>query len=135
MVNARELEKMQVADVVAEFAMMDAVRPVVHEVQVIWAAFTSVEGGVLPTWATIKVADGGAPFTARKAEVLLDLLFEQTNLYRGSLWDQLQVAGLPEGRTHTALSVGDFVRVDDVLWRLEPLGWVVDRVLNLSQGA
>lgn len=52
---------------------------------------------------------------------LCEMLFRDTNLYEGQLWDLLQP--LPEGRTHTAMSVGDLVQIDDVLYRCEDIGF------------
>jgi hypothetical protein len=54
---------------------------------------------------------------------ICDRLFHETNVYFGRIWDALQP--LPENRTHTALSVGDEVTIDDVIYRCEPAGWSV----------
>lgn len=51
-----------------------------------------------------------------------NVAFSNTNLYSGALWDILEPA-LPEDRTHTALSVGDFVTVDGRRYRCEEVGW------------
>lgn len=56
---------------------------------------------------------------------LCDMVFRDTNTYSGALWDLIEPK-LPEGRSHTALSVGDLVTVDGVKYRCEHVGW--DRV-------
>ena len=59
--------------------------------------------------------------TALDDEALCEKAFRETNLYTGYLWEALQP--LPEGRTHTALSVGDEVTIDDRTYRCEHIGW------------
>lgn len=59
--------------------------------------------------------------TALDDEALCDKAFRETNLYEGYLWDALQP--LPEGRTHTALSVGDEVTIDSRTYRCDHEGW------------
>jgi len=39
-------------------------------------------------------------------------VFEDTNLYRGIVWEQIK-NNLPQDRTHTALSVGDEITIYD----------------------
>ncbi len=51
-----------------------------------------------------------------------DAVFRATNTYSGALWDMIQPMLSPD-RTHTALSVGDEVTVDDVTFRCERAGW------------
>ena len=55
---------------------------------------------------------------------ICDRLFHETNVYFGRIWDALSSV-MPEDRTHTALSVGDEVTIDDVIYRCEPMGWSV----------
>ncbi len=45
-------------------------------------------------------------------EEILELLFEQTNLYGGDVWDKYFEGKMPEDRTHTALSIGDRVVIE-----------------------
>lgn len=58
---------------------------------------------------------------------ILNALFEQTNFYKGDLWDKMQP--LPENRTHTSTSVGDRISIlrnsDGVLriYRCASAGW------------
>ena len=52
---------------------------------------------------------------------ICEALFENTNLYKGPFWDRLQP--LPETRTHTALSVGDRVFIDDRVYLCKSFGW------------
>jgi len=57
---------------------------------------------------------------------ICDIVFEQTNLYQGALWNVLEPA-LPDNRTHTALSVGDEVTIYNhntgFTYRCNPFGW------------
>lgn len=55
-------------------------------------------------------------------EAVLEMLFRDTNIYSGPLWDVIEPV-LPKNRTHTALSVGDIVEVNDVAYRCESVGW------------
>jgi len=53
---------------------------------------------------------------------ICETLFRDTNLYEGPFWDRLEPV-LPETRTHTALSVGDFVFIDDRRYLCKSFGW------------
>lgn len=53
---------------------------------------------------------------------LCERVFEETNLYQGELWDRIQPL-LPDTRTHTALSVGDLVRIDDRVYKCANIGF------------
>ncbi len=53
-----------------------------------------------------------------------NMVFRATNTYHGALWDLIEPK-LSPNRTHTALSVGDEVTVDDVTYRCERAGWSV----------
>jgi hypothetical protein len=57
---------------------------------------------------------------------ICDIVFEQTNLYQGALWNVLEPA-LPADRTHTALSVGDEVTIFNhntgFTYRCAHFGW------------
>lgn len=67
-------------------------------------------------------------------EMICNMAFHNTNVYAGPLWDEIKDI-LPENRTHTALSVGDWVRVDDKIYRCDPEGWsivaVVERITRV----
>lgn len=52
---------------------------------------------------------------------LLEELFAQTNLYSGWLWDLMQP--LPDVRSHTSLSVGDYVVIENHAYRCDSVGW------------
>ena len=43
---------------------------------------------------------------------ILELLFEQTNLYAGDVWFKYFEDKMPDNRSHTALSVGDKVTIE-----------------------
>jgi hypothetical protein len=85
------------------------------EVTVTWKAFGE------PTSATIWFRNDDYPPATPLG--VCAMLFSQTNLYKGHLWDLLETV-LPENRTHTALSVGDEVTVDGVTHRCQPVGWL-----------
>ena len=57
---------------------------------------------------------------------ICDIVFEQTNLYQGALWNVLEPA-LPANRTHTALSVNDEVTIYNhntgFTYRCAHFGW------------
>jgi hypothetical protein len=53
---------------------------------------------------------------------LCEKVFEQTNLYQGELWDRIEPL-LPDTRTHTALSVGDLVRIGDRVYKCANIGF------------
>ena len=55
---------------------------------------------------------------------ICSMVFADTNKYEGVVWETIKDR-LPEDRTHTALSVGDEVTIDDVVYRCEPMGWSV----------
>lgn len=58
---------------------------------------------------------------------ILELLFEQTNLYAGDVWSKYFEGKMPENRSHTALSVGDMVTIerdgDKSVYVCQDLGW------------
>jgi hypothetical protein len=71
------------------------------------------------TSATINVA----PVTPSESVYdLLSQVFHDTNTYNGKLWELLQPV-LPDNRTHTALSVGDEVTINNRTFRCAPIGW------------
>ena len=53
---------------------------------------------------------------------ILNKVYQDTNLYNGSFWNQLEKV-MPLNRTHTALSVGDEVAVNEVVYRCGSFGW------------
>lgn len=55
-------------------------------------------------------------------EQFLEILFRDTNTYEGKVWDAI-VPILPEGRSHTALSVQDKVRIGESVYVCEAVGW------------
>lgn len=54
-------------------------------------------------------------------QAICEMVFRDTNLYSGTFWEWLQP--LPEDRTHTALSVGDTVAIDDRVWKCADFGF------------
>jgi hypothetical protein len=51
-----------------------------------------------------------------------ELVFDNTNTYEGPLWNRFEPI-LPLTRTHTALSSGDFVTIDNRRWFCDSFGW------------
>ena len=91
------------------------------EITVVWSSFESV-----PVTRTITVPDRD-PLDA------CEDMFACTNLYEGGTWDALQP--LPEGRNHTALSVGDHVIVDGTPYRCMIFGFApVQEVVPFLRG-
>ena len=54
--------------------------------------------------------------------VILDIIFRDTNVYEGFMWNIIQPKLSPL-RTHTALSVGDEIEIDGRVYRCENIGW------------
>jgi hypothetical protein len=52
---------------------------------------------------------------------ICEAVFAQTNQYAGEIWDALQP--LPEGRTHTAVSVGDVVIINGNRFMCREMGF------------
>jgi hypothetical protein len=57
------------------------------------------------------------------AEDICSEVFCATNLQSGDLWKAMQP--LPANRTHTSLSVGDFVMVYGDVYKCLPSGWEI----------
>jgi hypothetical protein len=53
---------------------------------------------------------------------ICDIVFEQTNLYQGSFWEKLEPV-LPANRTHTSLSVGDEITINNNTYLCSDFGW------------
>jgi hypothetical protein len=90
---------------------------IAHEVTVLYRAFEDTPVAVSFSYST----DGDVDHPA-----LCELLFEQTNTYRGTLFALMEPgleATRDTGRHHTALSVGDQVAIDGRTWECAPLGW------------
>lgn len=91
-------------------------------ITITWKAFGE------PASATITIN------TIKNAEELCEEVFRDTNLYGGDIWDAL-VPVLPEDRTHTALSVGDEVEIDGVVYRCDVFGWAYTPAKELEHNA
>lgn len=92
--------------------------PLAHQADIVGAgrsALTSVTVDLDPPAGT-----AGSGDTA-----LLEALFHATNMAEGLYWQVLEPV-LPPDRTHTSLSVGDYVAVEDRVYRCAFFGW--DRV-------
>ena len=56
--------------------------------------------------------------------VICERIYKETNLYQGSWWSLLIEPLLKENRTHTALSVGDEVTIDDITYICADFGFI-----------
>jgi hypothetical protein len=90
-----------------------------------WKSFTEPTQSAS---ATISFDYNAEVFTHRQ---ICDIVFEQTNLYQGALWNVLEPA-LPANRSHTALSVGDEVTIfnhnNGFTYRCAHFGWELTQV-------
>jgi hypothetical protein len=96
-------------------------------ITVTWKAFNSDDPKRLQDFAD----QGRNPVTSRTIEAentfgvshsyICEMLFRDTNLYKGELWNLLQP--LPEDRTHTAMSVGDEVTINGTTYRCADMGF------------
>jgi hypothetical protein len=88
------------------------------KVRITWKAFGD------PTYVEFDAND------AITDQEICTLAFRDTNLYNGPVWDAIKDT-IPKNRTHTSLSVGDEVRINDVAYRCEPIGWsIVDESVH-----
>lgn len=76
------------------------------------------KGRDIVTEATIAVNAG----CDLEPEVVCEAVFHDTNVQSGAIWDKVKPV-LPERRTHTSLSVGDYVIVDGVVFRCDDIGF------------
>lgn len=96
-------------------------------ITVTWKAFANNDPKRLQDFADA----GREPVVSKTIDVVIadgiqhdqicEWLFRDTNVYDGSLWEQLQP--LPKERTHTAMSVGDEVTIDGQVYRCEDIGF------------
>ena len=85
------------------------------EIEIFWSAFEEFGRET----KSLKFDWDINPFDEQE---FLEVLFKDTNLYGGLVWDAISNR-LPEGRSHTALSVLDRVRIDDTTYICEAFGW------------
>jgi hypothetical protein len=55
-------------------------------------------------------------------EMICDQIYKETNTYRGNIWDQFNEQ-FPKDRSHTAISVGDMIGIDDRFYFCADIGW------------
>ena len=89
-------------------------------IQVIWATASKLRPHITETDNVHSVVFETTEVWAEDLD-LCEELFKQTNTYSGSLWDSMHP--LPEERTHTALSVGDYLIIDERMYRCAMVGW------------
>lgn len=66
--------------------------------------------------------------TGDSDNAICNQLYEATNVYAGSVWDSI-VAFIPKARSHTALSVGDQIVINKVVYECADFGWnVIEKV-------
>ena len=56
-------------------------------------------------------------------EYLLNVLYQETNLQNGGIWETYIKEYLPLNRSHTSLSVGDRIAINDQEYVCEMVGW------------
>ena len=96
--------------------------------EITWRAFTEegpathiqarLDAGKKTTSVAITVEHDGTDLA------LCEEVFRQTNMYDGDIWDRIQPL-MSDNRTHTALSVGDYVRVGDNVYKCADMGFVL----------
>ena len=85
-----------------------------------WKAFSNPELLNRPiTSATFDLDYDTAEVSDEKA---CDILFHQTNVYDGNVWRIIEPL-LSDNRTHTALSVGDEITINENTYRCADVGW------------
>jgi hypothetical protein len=89
-----------------------------NKITITWQAFGT------PTSATIDWSNNGDSSHDAMLSIC-NKVFEDTNKYQGALWNVLEPL-LPQDRTHTALSVGDTVTINDIVFTCAPMGWTWD---------
>jgi hypothetical protein len=60
--------------------------------------------------------------TDENRDKFFNVVYQQTNLYSGNLWNIIEPL-LSETRTHTALSVGDEIKIDDTTYAVADFGF------------
>ena len=89
-----------------------------------WTAFKDVEGlaerGKIGNAEMTFIFPTAVPIAD---EIVLNYLFECTNLYQGKVWKEHLEDKMPANRSHTALSVGDQIVLDGRGYSCEFVGW------------
>lgn len=89
-----------------------------NQVTITWQAF-----GDLPEKSRfVRKATVFTDFDVESDMQLLNMVYQDTNIYAGRIWDLLQDK-LPFDRTHTALSVGDAVAIDGTTYVVKDFGF------------
>ena len=60
--------------------------------------------------------------TDKNVDTFLDTVYHQTNIYQGNLWNIIQPL-LSNTRTHTALSVGDEIKINETTYTVADFGF------------
>ena len=60
--------------------------------------------------------------TAENRDQFFNVVYQQTNLYSGNLWNIIEPK-LSEFRTHTALSIGDEIKIDGQVYICSDFGF------------
>jgi hypothetical protein len=56
-------------------------------------------------------------------EKLMDMIYRDTNLYSGPIWNAIEKL-LPANRTHTALSIGDEIQINENSYIVADFGFI-----------
>ena len=88
------------------------------KVQIIWKAF----GDKPERNKFVTSVEFETDFDVTNPKLLCDVIYHVTNTYSGNLWNVIEPL-LSPNRTHTALSVGDEVRINNDFYRCADFGW------------
>ena len=93
----------------------------INTATIYWKAFgEDADAGRYFSSVTLNLGDIDA--SDENHDAICEAIFHATNTYSGRLWEQIEPV-LASYRTHTALSVGDEIRVGTKLYRCEPIGF------------
>jgi hypothetical protein len=90
----------------------------IKTVNIIWCAF----GDKPSIGKRVSNLEFAIKTTASHIEILNEV-YKATNLQNGELWFNTIQKGLDPKRTHTAISVGDMILINDATYRCADIGW------------
>jgi hypothetical protein len=92
------------------------------KIAITWKAF----GDIPDSNRKISTVEFEADFaiTEENVDTFLEVVYAQTNTYRGNLWNIIEPLLSPT-RTHTALSVGDEIAIDDKTYKVADCGFTL----------
>ena len=90
----------------------------IKTVNIIWCAF----GDKPSIGKRISSLEFAIDTTSSDIDILNEV-YKATNLQNGELWFNTIKGGLDPKRTHTSISVGDIIVIEDVTYRCADIGW------------